>query len=107
MVEALALYLRQADSGSITLLIAGFDPDAQSGADGRIFTLVIDEAAPPQVQDNSGFYYRLDGDFDAVTRLIEGALIAITRHCASVGPWIWLSRSTKPGVQKHQFPFMP
>ncbi len=28
--------------------------------------------APPQVRDDSGFYYRLDGDFDAVTRLIEG-----------------------------------
>ncbi len=72
VAEALALYLRQADSGSITLLIAGFDPEAQSGADGRIFTVVIDVMAPPQVRDDSGFYYRLDGDFDAVTRLIEG-----------------------------------
>jgi hypothetical protein len=86
IAQALADYIPAADEGSITLLVAGYDRAAQRGADGQIFTLNIANGLPTQVSDHSGFFYRLDGDFDAVTRLLEGRSFRYVEALAATHP---------------------
>ena len=71
VATALADYLPAPDEGNITAIVAGYD--RQAGLeDGRIFTLNLAADGSSEILDHSGFFYRLDGDFDAVTRLLEG-----------------------------------